>query len=248
MNIVLHQFPYSHFNEKARWALDYKGLCHRRINYLPGPHIPAIRKLSGQTKTPVITIDGDVVVGSAKIIDRLEILSPKPALYPVDQGEKTAALNLQDKLDRNLGPSARRALFSEMVDEAAYFCRLFADGKSWPVRLAYRASYPFAKGLIKKGNGVTSQQAVDQAFATTARILDDLAERIGDNGYLIGDRFSVADLAAASLLAPVANPADCEMTRPEPMPDCVTKFIAHWADHPTTAWVKNIYAKHRAAT
>jgi hypothetical protein len=27
---ILVQFRFSHFNEKARWALDYKGVPHRR--------------------------------------------------------------------------------------------------------------------------------------------------------------------------------------------------------------------------
>jgi hypothetical protein len=54
--IVLHQFPASHFNEKARWALDWKGLPHRRASYLPGPHAPRIRRLTGQTATPVLEL------------------------------------------------------------------------------------------------------------------------------------------------------------------------------------------------
>jgi hypothetical protein len=27
---LLWHIPLSHFNEKARWALDYKGIAHRR--------------------------------------------------------------------------------------------------------------------------------------------------------------------------------------------------------------------------
>ena len=59
MKVVLHQFAYSHYNEKVRWALDYKKLPHDRINYLPGPHMGAIKKMTGQTSTPVLEIDGE---------------------------------------------------------------------------------------------------------------------------------------------------------------------------------------------
>ena len=31
--ITLHQFLYSHFNEKARWALAFKGVPHERRSY-----------------------------------------------------------------------------------------------------------------------------------------------------------------------------------------------------------------------
>ena len=36
--VTLHQFRYSHFNEKVRWALDFKGIAHERVSELPGPH------------------------------------------------------------------------------------------------------------------------------------------------------------------------------------------------------------------
>lgn len=52
-DIVLHQFAFSHFNEKARWALQYKGVDYKRESYLPSLHMPQIKKLSGQSYTPV---------------------------------------------------------------------------------------------------------------------------------------------------------------------------------------------------
>ncbi len=246
MDIVLHQFPFSHFNEKARWALDHKQLPHRRVSYLPGPHMRAIKKLSGQTSTPVLVIEEEVTTGSAAIIDRLENL--KPGLYPENAELRSAALDMQSMLDRELGPMIRRALFSEMVDEGAYFCRMFADGKSLPARLAYRAAYPMAKGLIKKGNGVTDQASIDKAFAETERLMNLIGERSSATGYLVGDSFTVADLTACALLSPAANPPDCDVTRPEPMPTCVQDFLARWSAHPAIPWVREIYAKHRGTS
>ena len=82
--IELHQFSHSHYNEKVRWALDYKRIPHVRINYLPGPHVPQIRRMTGQTEVPVLRIDGRVVHGSATIIDLIEQRFPSPPLYPAD--------------------------------------------------------------------------------------------------------------------------------------------------------------------
>jgi glutathione S-transferase len=42
----LLQFPYSNFNEKARWAFDWKGVPHRRTNLLPGPHMARVRRIA----------------------------------------------------------------------------------------------------------------------------------------------------------------------------------------------------------
>lgn len=248
MKLELHQFPYSHFNEKARWALDFKGLPHQRINYLPGPHMRPIKKLSGQTKTPVLRLDDETVAGSANIIDRLQQIAPTPSLYPDDPTAKAEALELQALFDRDLGPNVRLALFSEMIDEGVYFCRMFAEGKSLPVRLAYRATYPFAKGLIKKGNGITGQDAVDAAFGSVETMLDEIAEKATRTGYLVGGQFSVADLTAAALLAPAVDPPNSDMTKPHPRPECVSRFLARWTAHPTAAWVRQIYADHRGTT
>ena len=43
-NIELYQFNFSTFNEKARWALDYKHVPHRKTTLLPGPHIRTMKK------------------------------------------------------------------------------------------------------------------------------------------------------------------------------------------------------------
>jgi len=81
-DLVLHMFPASHFNEKARWGLDWKGLPHARVAYLPGPHGPQLRRLSGQAQTPVLVMRGRVIPGSARILDELERAFPQRPLYP----------------------------------------------------------------------------------------------------------------------------------------------------------------------
>ena len=59
----LFQFKVSHFNEKARWALDFKGIAHVRHSLLPGPQKPKMQRLSGQEQTPVLRCGDDVVAG-----------------------------------------------------------------------------------------------------------------------------------------------------------------------------------------
>jgi len=75
--------------------------------------------------------------------------------------------------------------------------------------------------------------------------LDHVAAEAGPEGYLAGDRFTVADLAAAALLAPACNPPHPDMEFPQPRPARLDAWLNEWADHPGTAWVRSIYAKHR---
>ncbi len=243
--LTLHQFVTSHFNEKVRWVLDYKSIPHKRESYLPGPHIPVIKKLSGgPTTTPLLQHTGGCISGSAAIIAFLELNYPRPALYPEDPVLLDEALKLQERFDREVGPATRTAVFSVFVNEGSYMCATFSEPKPWPVRAAYRAFFPIAKPLIRKANGVNPAN-ITHSFAVTRTTLDWVASQISATGYLVGDSFSVADLTAASLLMPLANVRHPDTRRREPMPASVAEFLAQWRDHQAIDWVHKIYDKHR---
>lgn len=245
MSLRLHQFERSHFNEKARWALDYKNLECERETYLPGPHMPTIKKISGQAQTPVLELDGEYIAGSARIIDRLESLHPSPPLYPTDSSEREAALAVQSHFDDVVGPAVRTVLFSVLINDGDYLCQMFSESKSRLKRIAYRAAFPAVRGVIAKGNGVDDPANIAHCFEITAATLDDVAARIGDTGYMVGDQFSVADLAAAALLAPLADVSHPDMRRAQPVPDEVAELVDRYASHATMLWVARMYEAHR---
>ena len=67
MALKLYQFAISHYCEKIRWALDYKGLNHVTVSLLPGQHVKTVRKLTGKASSvPVLDHDGQIVQGSAR--------------------------------------------------------------------------------------------------------------------------------------------------------------------------------------
>ena len=83
MALKLYQFAISHYCEKIRWALEYKGLNYETVNLLPGQHVKTIRKLTGQASSvPVLEHDGQVVQGSAAILDYLDQAFPEHSLTP----------------------------------------------------------------------------------------------------------------------------------------------------------------------
>lgn len=246
MGIELHQFPFSHYNEKARWGLDFKGVRHQRHDYLPGPHMPWIRRLSGQQQTPVLVWDGTVIVGSAVILDALEARIPEPALFPSDPAQRREVDAVRRHFDQAVGPAVRTAVFSVMISHGAYVCELFAGRKPPMTRLAYRATFPLARGLIARGNGVTDPDNVQRAFEICESALDEVDRRSGETGQLVGESFTAADLTAAALLAPLVNPEHPDMARPRPMPAPLEEFVARWAEHPGARWVLDQYARFRA--
>lgn len=245
-DLVLHMFPASHYNEKARWALDWKGLPHTRVPYLPGPHLPLIKRLSGQTQTPVLVVERRVIAGSAQIIDELERAFPARPLYPVDPAARARALDIQRHFDEAVGPAVRTAIFSMLIDELDYLCAIFTRGRPALKRAIYRATAPLMKPLIAKANGVDPEN-VRRALARTQEALDEAARLVGPNGQIVGDAFSVADLTVASLLAPLANVVHPDMARPQPIPPRASEFYARWEKHAAIQWVCAQYATHRPA-
>src|SRR5947208_14481873 len=103
---VLWQFTYSHFNEKARWALDFKRVPHVRRSLLPGPHGVKIRRMTGQTAVPVLELHGRVIHDSSRIIAALEEAFPDPPLYPPDEAARRRPPPLAASFHLRLGPQA----------------------------------------------------------------------------------------------------------------------------------------------
>ena len=109
MTTILWHLELSHYNEKARWALDFKGVPHERRAPMPGLHGLVALGLThgGQRRLPVLKLDGRTIGDSTAIIAALEGAVPEPALYPEDAQERARALELEDFADEDLAPHVR---------------------------------------------------------------------------------------------------------------------------------------------
>lgn len=241
---VLWQFRASHYNEKARWALDWKGVPHVRRSLLPGWHMPRALALTWQTQVPVLVLDGgEVVADSTRIIARLEAMRPDPPLYPADETDRRRALELEDYFDERLGPHIRRAFFFESLDHTDYMVSLFASGEPALTQSLYRAFFPVGRVLMRTAMGIDAARA-ERSRQKMAEALDRLEAEIGPSGYLVGDRFTVADLTAAALLAPLLMPREFPYPFPKP-PEAVARLRAAYASRPAFAWAADMYRRHR---
>src|SRR5215212_6262861 len=104
---VLWHLKVSHYNEKVRWALDYKGVPHVRRAAPPGPHRKIARRLTGSSTFPVLMVDGEAIGDATRIIAALERRHPDPQLYPEDPDLRRRALEIEDFFDEELGPHSR---------------------------------------------------------------------------------------------------------------------------------------------
>jgi glutathione S-transferase len=243
----LFQFEFSHYNEKARWALDYKHVRHRRRSFLPGPHVLPIMRLSGQKSVPVLRAGAEVIAGSARIIDYIERQYPEPALYPADPEQRRKALEIQQWFDEEVGAYIRRAFFFELLPDDRYLCALFASRRPTLVRRLYGAVFPGIRLVMKRDMRIDAPGAAE-GCERTAKALDFVARNAGPQGYLVGDRFSVADLTAAAILCPSVFPPEFPVPIPEPRAKVLNNWLARWARHPGGQWVRDMYTRHRGTS
>jgi len=246
--LELLQFRFSPYNEKVRWALDAKRVPHLRRSLLPGPHMAAVRGHTGRTTTPVLLADGVALDGSARIVQWLDTHHPEPRLIPADAAEREQALRIERWFDEDLTPRGRRAVLAALLRTPAYFARVFGDGRGALARAGYALAVPLAAPLIRKGNGIAGRQSIDDGLRAFDEGLDFVAQACADTGYLVGGRFTIADLTAAAVLAVVVDPPDSPMTRPQPMAGPMRGLVQRYAGHPGAAWVRSIYALHRGAS
>lgn len=242
----LWQFAFSHYNEKARWALDYKNVAHRRRSLLPGPHMRPVRRISGQTAVPVLIDDGTVVTGSAGIIEHLEARYPLPALVPASEPARSRALAVQRWFDEEVGPQVRCAMFYEVLPDTRFAAGLMAYGQSaWKASL-YRLAFPGIRRVMMRSMRIDADSA-QRGLARTREALDRIVEETAETGYFVGGTFSVADLTAAALLFPTTMPPQARVRPPEPISEGMRSWLARWADHPGTAWIRSVYRDHRGS-
>ena len=79
----VHRIPFSTNVERVALAAGHKGLEVEWVDHDPRDR-SAVRALSGQDLVPVAELDGEVVVDSMRIVERIERLAPEPPLYPRD--------------------------------------------------------------------------------------------------------------------------------------------------------------------
>jgi len=242
---VLWQLQISHYNEKARWALDHKRIHHVRRSLLPGLHAIKARRLTGDTDTtPVLTLEGRSIGDSTRIIAALEQRWPQPPLYPQDEAQRRRALELEEFFDEELGPHIRRAAYHELLPRPGDVVPLFTHGQRLPARVLIRAAFPLLRVGMRRKMDIYAP-AAEESRRKTVAAMDRLEEEIGPSGYLVGDSFSVADLTAAALFYPVARPPEFPYPSMTDPPDSAREFLDPLAERPGGEWVTEMYRRHR---
>jgi glutathione S-transferase len=245
---TLWHIEVSHYNEKARWALDYKNVPHVRRAPMPGVHMAvALWMTRGKSVTfPLLELEGERIGDSTRIIERLEQRFPEPPLYPDDPEQRARALALEEFVDEEVAPHVRLLAWHEAIKDRETFGRFVArlgplGGRAPGVAAALGSAY------LRTRFRVDEQGAPEVAKRKIEAGLDRVESELGEDEYLVGDRFTVADLTAASILYPLVLPPQgpqLEIEFPEPL----RRYIDSLRDRPVLDWVAEMFRRHRGTS
>jgi glutathione S-transferase len=242
--IELYQFPYSHFCEKARWALDYKGLPFVERNLLPGLHLYEVRNLAPATSLPILVDDGQALQDSTVIITYLDRKVAGAPLTPADPELARQALAWEDDLGREIGVTLRQWFYFHALPDRRRATRFLMQGSSGWRRLVFPLMFPAIRSAMVRAMNIRpqpAQRAQERLEAAIAR----LDEALQKSPFLVGGQFTRADLTACALLAPLVGIGRTEDEMAATSPAAVQALRQRYAGGRVFEWVTRVYADHR---
>lgn len=240
--------PFSHYCEKARWAFDRCGIEYDEDGHLPIFHYRATRRAGGGRTVPIVrTPDGQVLSDSTEIVAWADAQRPG-TLLPADPAQRADAIALEDELDRQLGPATRRWAYGALLPVRAAQAMFVAHVPRWE-GLALRAIRPVAFGFLRRKLAITPE-GVERSRQKIADVFAQIADRLADGRrYLVGARFSVADLTFASLATPIVVPPEhprMQGASIDLLPAAARAEIEAWRASVPGQYALRMYADHRA--
>ncbi len=240
--IKLYQFPISHYCEKVRWALEYKKITYKTINLVAGSHLIKTKSLGMESTLPIIVHDNNTIQGSAEIITYLDQHFPENLLTPSDPASRKEVLFWESYADREIGPQVRLLCYHTLLDHRDIVVPMMAKNGPWHGKLLLKIAFPKIADAMRKMMNINDVSA-DQARVNLSTCLDKLSEALDDGTFIVGDRFSRADLSIAALLAPLTNPKRYGEDWPDTIPEPLASDLAGFQGG--LSWVNHMYDHFR---
>jgi glutathione S-transferase len=246
MTAKLITIAFSHYCEKARWALDHCG-----VSYVEEAHLPVFHYLAtyrnGAKRTVPVLIDGKTIVRDSTDIVAWADKQRPGSLIPISGADD--ALAIEDDLDNHFGPATRRWAYYHLLPNRKADPYIVEGAPRWE-RTMLKLTRRLAVGFLRRGLKV-DEAGVARSLEKIESTLSRVDEIIGDGRrYLAGDRFTVADLTFAALASPILLPPEhpAQKIPFELLPKGARDQVEAWRARPAGQFALSLYARERGAS
>ena len=198
---------FSHYNERARWALDLAGIPFTERAFMPGfSQLGVMMSTRGQPgqadrvssvwSTPALRLpDGRWLRDSGAIVD----FACETGLA-LRRDEQVQAW--ESKLHDELGPHTRRMAYYFALQDPTLLQDMADTNVGRVQAWVFKRLYPYAAGRLRRRLKI-DEAGFERSRAKVDAVFDEVAEAVADTGYLVGERFTAADLTVACMAAPI---------------------------------------------
>lgn len=246
--LELYQFELSHYAEKVRLMLDYKGLAYRKIEVTPGIGQLELFRLSGQRQVPVLKDGSEVIADSTAIAEYLDRKYPDRPIIPADSKQRGLCLLMEQWADESIGLNARKVMLGALGQDQS-FRKAFLPATTPDLLRGLVGSVPNEIfSVLGLGVGL-GPEALKTAQDAMKRDLASLCFILLDQPYLLGDSPTMADFAVAGLTMYVKFPSGAYLDIPENLKGKGVPGIADIGTfEPFFKWRDRLYADYRKSS
>ncbi len=243
----LLEIAFSHFCEKARWALD-----HHHIPYVRRSHLPLVTRLMGRrfgvwNTVPILLTESGLITESSDIIKWCDRKGEGSPLWEETAGVESEITEWVSLFDKKLGPSTRRLAYFHLLDHDELIDPMFLSGISPLEKTLARPFLPLLKKVIRKTLKIDapgaerSRREVELVWAKVE------ARLAAGHQFLVADKFTAADLTFAALAAPLYSPPGYGAAFPafEQLPAAARKELGMFRDSPAGQFGLQLYKDFR---
>jgi glutathione S-transferase len=241
--LTLIVFPPSIDCELARFMLAHYGIPFREE-----PHALIFSSFASLRRafTPVfpVTCGGSIRLTTARaIVDHFDARQPEDArLLPAGRARDVVESDwpaFRTKLGTNVAVFA----YGKLLPHPALMARPMAAGAPTYEVCAVARAYPLFAGLLRLLLWITPAR-VRASIGAVRRAVDAVDARLADGRpYLLGDHFTLSDLAFAAAMGPLVVPDGYGGALPpvDDMPAEMRAIVAEMREHPAGRFVCEVY-------
>ncbi len=243
-------FPVSHYCEKVRWSLRKFNFPFIEERHAPFFHyLHTIRR--GGKSVPILVAGEKNITDSTDILEYLDQFAPEALkLYPSEPLLYEEVKYWEQVFNTQLGELIRLWGYSYTLKKTTLVKKRFTYGVPFYEKLCFPMVFPIVNLMIHRHYNV-NEKTRNSAIEKITEIFESVAQKLSTGQtYLLGNRFTAADLTFATLSTPIIRPPeygdpDLDLSNLEQLPSKMSQEVQRFRSMPAGEYALRLWREHK---